>query len=112
MCAPVIFNESKPNEIVHRLVADVTKHIIDTKSLRYRIVKQIARDWKSRDELLYGLLPEEIDPERMNRELQDLMALKLINAAKMNNSSGIGRHVIKFQVVDKLKEGLEHLGID
>ena len=50
--------------------------------------------------------------ERVNRELQDLIALKLVYGHKMPSNSGVGRHVLKLQLNPDLVESLEHIGFE
>jgi hypothetical protein len=106
MCAPVVLGIDRPNELVHQLVAKVVRDIIDYNSPRMKICRVIMNEPHSRDEIVTAT---EQSMERVNRELQDLIALQLVNGYKQS-STGVGRHVLKFQLIDSLREGLEHIG--
>lgn len=107
MCAPVVLGLDRPNALVDQLVAKVVRDIIDFKSPRMRICKLIMKQPHSRDELVDKL---EMSIERVNRELQDLVALRLVFAHKHDSASGMGRKVLRVTLHPNLTEGLEHLG--
>lgn len=106
MCAPVVLGIDRPNDLVHRLVAKVVRDIIDYNSARMKVCRVIMNEPHSRDEICQAT---DISMERVNRELQDLIALQLVNGFKQS-ATGVGRHVLKFQLIDSLREGLEHIG--
>jgi len=74
-----------------------------------RIVRHIMKEPRSRDELV---MLTDMSIERVNRELQDLIALKLVHGFKSSSSSGVGRHVLKLQLNQPLVELLQHIGFE
>ncbi len=109
MAATVVLGLDKPNEMVHGLVNKVVRDIIDFRSYRMKVCRVIMTAPKSRDEIV---LASDLSIERVNRELEDLIALRLVNGYKAASSSGMGRHVWKFQLTDALREGLDHIGFE
>ncbi len=109
ICATVVLGLDKPNEMVQQLVAKVIRDIIDYKSYRMRIIRHIMREPRSRDELV---MLTDMSIERVNRELQDLVALKLVYGMKLPSNSGVGRHVVKLQLNQPLVELLQHIGFE
>jgi hypothetical protein len=109
ICATVVLGLDKPNEMVQQLVAKVIRDIIDYKSYRMRIIRHIMREPRSRDELV---MLTDMSIERVNRELQDLVALKLVYGMKFPTNSGVGRHVVKLQLNQPLVELLQHIGFE
>jgi hypothetical protein len=109
ICATVVLGIDRPNETVHRLVAKVVRDIIDYKSYRMRVCRHIMTTAKSRDDLVQVT---DMSIERVNRELQDLIALKLVYGIRTPSNSGIGRHVLKFQLNQPLVELLQYIGFE
>jgi hypothetical protein len=101
MCAPIVTgdtNEVRTSKLIHRVV----KHIINPTSNRYRICMDLAEGWYTRDALAEQL---NISKSQMNRELDDLRALKLIDCKKV--TSTIARHSrLAFSLRNEIKEGL------
>ena len=50
--------------------------------------------------------------DRINTELEDLVALKLVEWTKMPSNSSLGSHVYKFKLKSFLIQGIEHLGAE
>jgi len=109
ICATVVLGIDRPNETVHRLVSKVVRDIIDYKSYRMRICRHIMTQPRSRDDLVQVT---DMSIERVNRELQDLIALKLVYGYRTPSNSGIGRHVLKFQLNQPLVELLQYIGFE
>ena len=109
MCAPVVLGLDRPNETVDRLVAKVTRDIIDFKSPRMKICRHIMKKPFSRDELV---TVTDLSIERVNRELQDMMALRMLYGHKTDSSSGLGRKVLRVQLSPELTASLQHIGFE
>jgi len=107
MCAPVVLGENQPTQMVHNLVSKVVKDIIDFKSNRMKICKCLTEQPISRDEIVERT---NLSIDRVNTELEDLAALRLITGQKMPGMSGAGRHVIKLKLIEPVIQGLQNLG--
>jgi hypothetical protein len=107
MCACVVLDIPKPNDTVHNLVAKVVRDIIDYKSARMKVVNCIRNVAMGGEEIRKET---QLSNERIQREIEDLLALNLIVAQKHPSAAGVGRHVLKFKLCDALTKGLEHLG--
>jgi hypothetical protein len=109
ICATIVLGIDKPNETVDRLVAKVVRDIIDFKSPRMRICRHIMKRPFSRDELVQAT---DLSIERVNRELQDMMLLRMLYGVASDSSSGLGRKVLKVQLTPELTASLQHIGFE
>jgi hypothetical protein len=109
ICATIVLGIDRPNETVDRLVAKVVRDIIDFKSARLRICRHIMKRPFSRDELVTAT---DLSIERVNRELQDMMALRMLYGHQVDSSSGLGRKVLKVQLSPELTASLQHIGFE
>ncbi len=109
ICATIVLGIDKPNETVDRLVAKVVRDIIDFKSPRMRICRHIMKRPYSRDELVQAT---DLSIERVNRELQDMMLLRMLYGVASDSSSGLGRKVLKVQLTPELTASLQHIGFE
>lgn len=109
MCAPVVLGLDRPNHLVDQLVMKVVKDIIDFKSARMMICKHIMTTPRSRDELVNLT---NLPIERVNRELQDLLALRLLFGHQTDSASGLGRKVLQVQLAPEITKSLQHIGFD
>lgn len=110
LCAPVVLNSDVIPPMVHQLAAKVVRDIIDFRSYRMKICKTLLSEYISRDEMRERSGIESVD--RINTELEDLIALKLVDYTKMPSKSGLGSHVYKFKLKSFLIQGIEHLGAE
>ena len=110
LCAPVVLDSDVIPPMVHQLAAKVVRDIIDFRSNRMKVCKTLLTEFRSRDEIKEMSGIESID--RINTELEDLVALKLVEWAKMPSNSGLGSHVYKFKLKSFLIQGIEHLGAE
>lgn len=101
MCIPVITganHEQTPMKVIRKL----TKDIIYPDSNRYRISLDLMEDWFSRNDLQEAT---QIPKSTLNRELDDLIALRLVEEKKV--PSNIPKHSTrKFTLREDIKEGL------
>jgi predicted ArsR family transcriptional regulator len=65
----------------------------------------MLEEFKSRDELS---TITDISPKRVNRELDDLRAIKLVDERKRDNITG--RKTLVFRVKEELRQGIEIIG--
>lgn len=110
LCAPVVLDCDVIPPMVHQLAAKVVRDIIDFRSNRMKVCKTLLEEYISRDEIKERSGIESID--RINTELEDLVALKLVEAVKKPSNSGLGSHVWKFKLKSFLIQGIEHLGAE
>lgn len=110
LCAPVVLDADVIPPMVHQLAAKVVRDIIDFRSNRMKVCKTLLADFISRDEIKERSGIESV--ERINTELEDLMALKLVEVTKAASRSGLGSHVLKFKLKNSLVQGIEHLGAE
>lgn len=65
--------------------------------------------FRSRDELVDRT---DLPIERVNRELQDLMALRLLYGEQAESTSGLGRKVLKVRLSPEITKSLQHIGFE
>jgi hypothetical protein len=109
MCAPVVLGIDRPNQLVDEIVTKVVRDIIDYKSPRMKICRHIMKAAHSRDELVERT---DLPIERVNRELQDLMALRLLYGEQSSSTSGLGRKVLKVRLHPDITKSLQHIGFE
>jgi hypothetical protein len=107
LCATQVLGLDKPNEEVHRLVQKITGDIIDLSSPRLRICKLISNDFLSAGEIFKGL-NENISHEKINTEMTDLVALRLLEA-RIDKTGSAGRHAYKFRLKPDIAQQLERV---
>lgn len=105
-CATTVMGCTKPPEIVHKLIQMVGRYSIDFKSPRMRICQHILKEFASRDEIAERT---GFTIEKVNRELGDLVALKLIVAQKFGTGVA-GRNTFKFKLIDRIRDGIINIG--
>lgn len=101
MCAPIITghkNETMSQKLLYKVVRD----IINPTSNRYRLCQDLMEGWYGRDELVEstGLAKSQV-----NRELDDLRALRLVDEKKAPSAIPKHRRLV-FTLTDEIKEGL------
>lgn len=106
ICGSVVMNSEEPPVRVERLAKKVTQDIVDLSSPRYKVCGQILDAHLSRDEILEAT---GLTIERINHELGDLVALKLVDTIAVKNNSGSGRKVFKFRLKEQLAGGLKSI---
>jgi hypothetical protein len=109
-CAPVVLDSDNIPEIVHQLAAKVVRDIIDFKSNRMKVVSTLTKDFISRDEIKERSKIESVD--RINTELEDLLALRLVEAIKAPSKSGLGTHTWRFRLKNQLIQSIEALAAE
>lgn len=110
LCAPVVLDSDVIPPMVHQLAAKVVRDVIDFRSNRMKVCKTLLSEFISRDEIKERSGIDSTD--RINTELEDLLALKLVEFVKMPSRSGLGSHVYKFKLKNFLIQGIEHLGAE
>lgn len=104
-CATVVLGLERPNLTVHRLVAKVTKDIMDMESARMKIAVFIKDDFKKRQDIVEAL---ELPVERVTREIYDMLALGIIDVRK-ETLHQVGRATMTVRLKTDLKNNLDHL---
>lgn len=104
-CATVVLNLERPNDTVHRLLAKVTRDIMDMESARMKIVMAIKDGFRVRPDIIKLT---DLSAERVTREILDLAALGLIEIQKEQLNTS-GRYTSAVRLKPEYKVNLDHL---